>query len=116
MTRSERRAGQARTEFRAWAEKGLACPGGGGGGGEAAAEVERIKRGFEANDRAVIDGYGGLRSALDRLSKLENEIAADSGGRFRVERSSAWISERLQLRSALVGGPEPDISFEVRRL
>ena len=116
MTRSERRAGQARTEFQAWAEKGLACPGGGDGVAEAAAEVERIKRGFEANDRAVIDGYGGLRPTLDRLSALEKDVAAGSGGRFRMARSSAWISERLQLRSALVGGPEPDISFEVRRL
>ena len=116
VTRSERRAAQARAEFRAWAEKGLACPGGGDGVAEAAAEIERIKRGLEADPRAVYERYGGLRPTLDRLSALEKDVAADSGGRFRMERSSAWISERLQLRSALVGGPEPDISFEVRRL
>ena len=116
VTRSERRAAQARTEFRTWAEKGLACPGGGDGVAEAAAEIERIKRGLEADPRAVYERYGGLRPTLDRLSALEKDIAAGSGGRFRMERSSAWISERLQLRSALVGGPEPDISFEVRRL
>ena len=116
VTRSERRAEQARAEFRSWAERGLTCPGGGDGVAEASAEIERIKAGLKAEDRVFIDGYGGVKATLERWSELEKAVKADSGGRFRMERSSAWISERLQLRSALVGGPEPDISFEVRRL
>lgn len=117
VTRSERRAEQARAEFQAWAEKGLACPGVPDEEVEkAAAEVERIKGGLQANDRVLIEGYGGINPVLRRLNALERTVAEGGGGRFRMERSSAWISERLQLRSALVGGPEPDISFEVRRL
>ncbi len=117
VTRSERRAEQARAEFRSWAEKGLACPGVPDEEVEkAAAEVERIKSGLQAHDRAVIEEYGGLNPVLRRLNELDRTVAEGGGGRFRMERSSAWISERLQLRSALVGGPEPEISFEVRRL
>lgn len=116
VTRSERRAEQARAEFRSWAERGLACPGGGGGVAAAAAEIELIKAGLKAEDRAFVDGYGGVKAALARWSELEATVKADSGGRFCMERAGAWVSERLQVRSALAGGPEPDISFEVSRL
>lgn len=116
VTRSERRAEKARVEFRSWAERGLACPGGGDGVSAASAEIDRIKAGLKAEDRAFIGSYGGVKATLARWSELEATVKADSGGRFQLERSGAWVSERLQLRSALVGGPEPDISFEVREL
>ena len=118
VTRSERRAEKARVEFQAWGEKGLACPGAPDEEVEkAAAEAERIKSGLQADDRAVIEEYGGINPVLRRLNALERTVAeGGAGGRFRMERASAWVSERLQLRSALVGGPEPEISFEVHRL
>ena len=118
VTRSERRAEKARVEFWAWAEKGLACPGAPDEEVEkAAAEAERIKQALKSHDRAAVAEYGGIQPILRRLNAVERTVAeGGAGGRFRMEQASAWISERLQLRSALVGGPEPEISFEVHRL
>lgn len=119
VTRSARRAAAVGPEFRAWNERGL---GGAAGPNEdevvaAAAEIEKIKTAFSERDNETINSYGGLNEALRRLTPLEQIVAGGrGGGGCGALDAAAWISDRLQLRGAIAGEPEPDLSFEVRRL